>query len=448
MKLGKFNSTEQLPLLYEADVAVIGAGPGGLGAAIMSARCGAKTVLIEAYGLPGGMAVIGEVQPFMISGTREKPLDGPIYLQWKEAMFKYFPKAEQEKYQNALDYSNRAINKSVAACAAEDLLLENNVEILYHHQLVGVNKVDDKISEIICYTNGGFGIVKAKVFVDSTGDGNLAALADCPFEMGDQQGGCQPMTLCFKLSHVKIPFIQYSNNERFIDPEWKNTINKYYEQAKKARIISCPRDNVLLFPFQIADEGVVHFNTTRVQGFDPTDGRSFSKAEIEGRKQLKELVKFFQEQVPGFENSRLMSMAVQIGVRESRRIKGKYYLKVDDFVNCARFDDVIARSTYNIDIHSPSGGGTTLRNLEQGDYYEIPYRSVVPLNCKNLTIGSRCISSDVAVHSSLRIMPTVISIGQGAGVGAALAAINNISPHDVNGKDVRNKLMALGANLS
>ena len=143
-----------------------------------------------------------------------------------------------------------------------------------------------------------------------------------------------------------------------------------------------------------------------------------------------------------------MSMAVQIGVRESRRIKGKYYLKVDDFVNCARFDDVIARSTYNIDIHSPSGGGTTLRNLEQGDYYEIPYRSVVPLNCKNLTIGSRCISSDVAVHSSLRIMPTVISIGQGAGVGAALAAINNISPHDVNGKDVRNKLMALGANLS
>ena len=80
--LGKFNTTENLPVLYEADVAVIGAGPGGLGAAIMSSKCGAKTVLIEAYGLPGGMAVIGEVQPFMISGTREKPLDGPIYTQW------------------------------------------------------------------------------------------------------------------------------------------------------------------------------------------------------------------------------------------------------------------------------------------------------------------------------------------------------------------------------
>jgi hypothetical protein len=307
--------------------------------------------------------------------------------------------------------------------------------------------VDDKISQIICYTNGGFGVIKAKVFVDSTGDGNLAALADCPFEMGDEQGGCQPMTLCFKLSHVNVPFIQYSKNERFIDPEWKNTINKYYEEAKKAGIISCPRDNVLLFPFQIADEGVVHFNTTRVQGFDPTDGRSFSKAEIEGRRQLKELVKFFQTQVPGFENSRLMSMAVQIGVRESRRIKGNYYLTVDDFVNCSRFDDVIARSTYNIDIHAPSGGGTKLQNVTQGSYYEIPYRAVVPLNCQNLTIGSRCISSDVAVHSSLRIMPTVISIGQGAGVGAALAALNNISPSKVDGKLVREKLIKLGANL-
>ena len=445
--LGKFNTTENLPVLYEADVAVIGAGPGGLGAAIMSSKCGAKTVLIEAYGLPGGMAVIGEVQPFMISGTREKPLDSPIYTQWKEAMLNYFPKADQTKYQKATDYSNRAINKAVAACAAEDLLLENKVEILYHHQLVGVNKENDKIKEIICFTNGGFGVIKAKVFVDSTGDGNLAALADCPFEMGDENGGCQPMTLCFKLSHVKVPYIQCEHNERFIDPEWKNTINKYYEKAKEEGIISCPRENVLLFPFQIADEGVVHFNTTRVQGFDPTDGRSFSKAEIEGRRQLKELVKFFQERVPGFENSRLMSMAVQIGVRESRRIKGDYYLQVDDFLNCSRFDDVIARSTYNIDIHSPLGGGTTLKNIKPGDYYEIPYRATVPLNCQNLTIGSRCISSDVAVHSSLRIMPTVISIGQGAGVGAALAALNNISTHEVNGLDVRNKLIDLGANL-
>ena len=133
--------------------------------------------------------------------------------------------------------------------------------------------------------------------------------------------------------------------------------------------------------------------------------------------------------------------------------KGGYKLDLAYFITkylrneTVEENDVIARSTYNIDIHAPSGGGTKLQNVTQGSYYEIPYRAVVPLNCNNLTIGSRCISSDVAVHSSLRIMPTVISIGQGAGVGAALAALNNISPSKVDGKLVREKLIKLGANL-
>ena len=447
MKFGRFASTPDLPVLCSTDVAVIGGGPGGLGAALMSARCGAQTALIESYGLPGGMAVIGEVQPFMISGTREKPLDGPVYGEWKEAMLRYFPASEREEFRSSLDYRNRAVNKAAAALAAEDLLLDAGVRLLYHHRAVDVHLDGSRIKEVICHTRGGFGVIRAKVFVDCTGDAELAALAGCPFEMGDENGGCQPMTLCFKLSHVKVPFVAGNGEERFIDPEWKNLLNQYYVRAQQQGKIHCPRENMLIFPFQIADEGVVHFNTTRVQGFDPTDGASFSRAEIEGRRQLRELVRFLQEEVPGFENSRLMSMGVQIGVRESRRVRGVYSLTADDFINCTKFEDVIARSTYNIDIHAPSGAGTVLRDIRRGGYYEIPYRSILPLGCENLTIGGRPVSADTAVHSSLRIMPTAISIGQGAGTGAALAALQDTVPGAVDGKIVRQKLIELGAEL-
>ena len=448
MKLARFASDSALPVICSADVAVVGGGPGGLGAALMSARCGARTVLVEAYGVPGGMAVIGEVQPFMISGTRQHPLDAPVYGEWKEAMLRYFPETVRSEIRTATDYRNRAINKAAAALAAEDLLLESGVELLYHHRVVDARVENGRIAELVCNARGGFGAIRAKVFVDCTGDGEVAALAGCPFDMGNENGGCQPMTLCFKLSHVKVPFVAGGEGERFIDPEWKRLLNVCYVRAREQGRLGCPREDVLLFPFQIADEGVIHFNTTRVQGFDPTDGGSFSQAEIEGRRQMRELVKFLQDEVPGFENSRLMSMAVQIGVRESRRIRGMYRLTAVDFAACSRFEDVIARCSYNIDIHSSRGAGTFLQNLKPGDFYEIPYRSIVPLGCANLTVGGRPVSADAIVYSSLRIMPTAISIGQGAGVGAALAAMRNMSPAGIDGKEVRRKLIGLGAELN
>lgn len=436
---GAAYGTENLPVFAEADVVVIGGGPGGLGAAVMSARTGAATVVLETYGLPGGMASVGEIHPFMFSFRNQgEVLDGPIYDEWREAMKKYLPPGMLEKIGNIHDHSLRSVNKEAAALAAEDLLLDAGVKILYHHTVTGVRMDGNKISEVICHTRGGFGVVRGKCFVDCTGDGDVAAMAGCPFEMGDDDGGCQPMSLCFKLSHVDIPFVTSPDTgARLISAEWKKTLTDSFVAAKAAGRINCPRENVLVFPFLIADEGVLHFNTTRVVGCDATNGASFSEAEIEGRRQMREIIAWLRSDFPEFRNARLMSMGVQIGVRESRRIMGHYKLVQEDFEKCAEFNDVIARSNYNIDIHSPKGEGTVLKRISPGRFYEIPYRCVVPLGCDNLTVGGRPISADVAVHSSLRIMPTAVSIGQGAGIGAALAALRGVTPLEIPAADIQ-----------
>ncbi len=445
---GAAYGSDDLPVFAEADVVVCGGGPGGLGAALMSVASGASTLVLEAYGLPGGMAAISEVHPFMVSVKDGLPLDAPVYNQWREAMNAYLPDNMMKNLANEHDYSLRSINKEAAALAAEDLLLAAGVKILYHHTVAGVRKKDQTVTEIICHTKGGFGVVRGKCFVDCTGNGDVAAMADCPFEYGNAEGDCQPMTLCFKLSHVDIPYVTNAQTgARLIDSAWKAKLNQAFNVAKQAGVIDCPRENVLVFPFQLADENVLHFNTTRICGYDATNGASFSAAGIEGRRQMRELIAWLRKELPEFRNARLMSVAVQTGVRESRRIMGHYKLNYADFISHARFDDAIARCSYHIDIHSPNGSGTRLQSLAPNEFYEIPYRSVVPLNCDNLTVGGRPISADVDVHSSLRIMPTAVSIGQGAGLGAALAALRGTAPIEVSGEEIREILISRGAHL-
>ena len=433
---------------FDADVLIIGAGPSGLGAALFSARMGMKTLVAEAYGLPGGMPVIAEVQPFMVSRHQGVDFDYPVYQEWKTAMYKYLSKEAQELVQKDLGYAPRNINKDIAALAAEDLLLKDNVSMLYHHSLVDVKIKDNSIESVLLHSKSGLKEYKAKIYIDCTGDGDLASLAGCQYEIGDENNNCQPMTLCFKLGNVNIPYIDYNGSLNLIDPQWRQNLNFLFQEAVKAKKLNCPREDVLLFPYKIQNGNIIHFNTTRVIKLSGVNGQDLAKAEIEARQQMRELFFWLRNEVPGFENAEIVSMGVQIGVRESRRIKGQFYLTKEDFTNCAKFPDAIARSNYHIDIHSPNGSGTYRESIPNNDYYEIPYRCLVPLSCDNLLVAGRPISADMAMHSSLRIMPTAISIGQAAGCAAALAIENNCKTKDVDGVKLREKLKALGALLS
>ncbi|MBR7105275.1 MAG: FAD-dependent oxidoreductase [Lentisphaeria bacterium] len=444
----KINISENrcIPVTAVADVVICGAGPAGLGAAVFSARAGAKTVVIERYGVPGGMAAVGEVTPFMCSFHKEQELDKPVFVEWKKRMEKYLP-AEVSVRRSRDPYScaARGINKESAALAAEDLLLESGAEILYHHTLSGVVMEEQKITAVRCITAGGEVAVRGKCFVDCTGDGELAAFSGCRYTVGNERGECQPMTLCFKLSHVETGWHKDSPDEKIFD--LRRALNGSYAQAVADGKIRCPRENILLFPFEMADDGVVHFNTTRVVNFDPVDGKSLSQAEIEGRRQLRDIYFWLKNEIPAFRNARLMSMGVQIGVRESRHIEGLFRLTEKDFKNCSRFEDGVARCAYSIDVHSPTGAGTRLEPITPGGFYEIPYRCLVAADCDNLLVGGRPISADAAIHSSFRIMPTAVSIGQAAGLAAARAALNDVMPRQIDGRKLREELKEFGAYL-
>lgn len=460
MKTIDYSLRKALPVVAEADVVVVGGGPGGLGAAVMAARSGASVVLIERYGAMGGMAVFGEVQPFMQNHLGTECLDKPVYAEWVERMHGYC-RPREEVPEAAGEFKARhlrEISKEGAMLAAEDLCLEAGVKMLYHHQLADVMVGEDdaqsrhasktltpalsrttgrggrRIESLVLLSKSGLVAARGKVYVDATGDGDLAAMGGCEFEMGGASGHCQPMTLCFKLSHV-----DWGQMPR------REEINRLYDQAKAAGEIECPRENVLMFHW--VDEDVVHFNTTRVIHKSGVNGLELSEAEIEGRRQMRQIVDFLHRRVAGFERAQFYSIGHHIGVRETRRIKGLAYITRDDYSACRKFPDGIARVRYPIDIHNPDGTGTEIVPLPANDWYEIPFGCLVPKDVRNVLIAGRPISVDHAVHSSMRVMPPACSVGQAAGLGAALAAKTEGDAHAVDGRVVKRMLIERGASL-
>lgn len=434
---------KELPVTHEADVVVIGGGPGGLGAAVLAARAGAKVLLVERYSILGGMATMGEVHPFMWNhigpdGTERVSLDSPVYLDWLQKMTAYWPACSPNArmdHRQAFSYRDHIISKEIASLAAEDLCLEAGVQLLYHHHLADVIMDGETIQALVLFSKSGYTAVKAKMYVDCSGDADLAAKAGCPFEFGGDSGYCQPMTLCFKLCKV----------DRLRKPDGK-TITQMYLDAKARGEIDCPREDILTFDWFAPD--VIHFNTTRVIKHDGTNGVELSDAEIIARRQMRQLLAFFRAKVPGFEHCEIFSMANHIGIRETRRVKGLAYLTREDFIKRNKFADAIARVNYPVDIHNPGGSGTEMIHMDNNDWYEIPYGCIVPQRSKNLLVGGRPISVDHAIHSSMRVMPPACSVGQAAGVAATMAAESGKTPAELDGKAVRAKLVSLGANLA
>jgi len=405
------------------DVIVVGGGPGGVPAAIAAARNGAHVLLMERYGFLGGMATAALVNPYMKYTAGDQVITRGLFEEFLDIMYEA----------GALLPDRQHFDAEPMKWLLDRFVLDSGADMLLHAQAIGVLHKNDTIKATRVFHKGGVEDLSADIFIDASGDGDIAAWAGATVQIGrESDHACQPMTMSFRMANADVDRI----------PEGSE-INRLYNEAKEKGEVKNPRENVLKFKSVHAD--VVHFNTTRVVGETSLDGWSMTDAEIEGRRQVDDMVRFLKKYVHGFENAYLMKMGAQIGVRESRRVMGKYVLTADDVLQARHFDDGIACASYPIDIHNPTGTGTDIRRLKEGEYYEIPYRCLVPEKVDNLIVASRCISATHEAHSSLRVMPIVWALGQAGGTAAAMCVKEKILPRDVDATELRKLLIEQGA---
>jgi len=413
---------------FAADVVVCGGGPAGICAAVAAAETGAETLLIERYGFLGGMMTAGLVNPFMNYHAGGVQINAGVF----QRVIDYLTEAGAYGIH---PHGRTAFDPEIAKLVLDRLVVDAGVKLLFHSSICGAQVDGAMLQSAMLHEKGGLRPVAASVFVDATGDADLAYFAGAPFQQGrDEDGFCQPMTTNFRMAGVE--------EDRMPS---RQEINALYDAAKDAGEVENPRENVLFF--YTTRPGEIHFNTTRVVKLDATDSGDLTTAEIEGRRQVAQMSRFLIERVAGFEKAWISAVPAQIGVRESRRVMGDYVLTADDVLSARKFDDGIARGAYPVDIHNPAGTGTVIQNLPPGEAYDIPYRCLCPQGFDNLLIAGRPISSDHAAHSSHRVMPIAACNGEAAGVAAAMCACNRTDVRNVDTMGLRQTLAARGASI-
>ena len=284
----------------------------------------------------------------------------------------------------------------------------------------------------------------ARAIVDATGDGDVAALAGAPFEIGRAEDGLvQPMTLMFRM--VEFERNAFAAYRQAHPDQWRGVhgLWELVREASAAGELSLAREDILFFG--TPHERELSVNSTRVTGALGTSVWDLTLAEWQARRQMKQIAAFLRKYVPGFERSYLAQSGVTIGVRETRRITGEYRLTAEDILDARKAEDVIARGTYPLDIHNPTGKGTVLMRLPDGESYDIPLRCLLPQRLDRLAVAGRCISGTHEAHSSYRVMPIAMATGQAAGVCAAMAARAGKAVRDVPPADVQTELRRQGA---
>ncbi len=435
------------------DVLVVGGGNAGCAAALAAARSGARTILAERYGFLGGTATAAMVGPWMTFHSGRRRIVGGIAEEIVERLVALG--GSPGHLHDSSDYvpTITPFDPEVHKALLFDLMRESGVRLLLHALVTDALPDGARFATV-----AGPRDVRARVTIDATADAFVAAAAGCALQQGDERGRVQPASLMFRLSHVDLEALAAyvrthpSEMRTSLPPDERTpatitAVAGLYDlwTAAQADGIDIPRELVSFFISPYPDEVTV--NMTRVTDIDPLDPDDLTRAEIEARAQAMRLVAFFRARVPGFANARLAATGTQIGIRESRRIVGAYTLTAEDILSRRTFDDAVARSAYPIDIHNPSGSGTTTHRLPPGTAYEIPYRCLVPAAVDGLLVAGRCISTTHEALASTRLTPTVMTLGQAAGTAAALAIEQHVQPRAVDTRVLRERLVAAGVDL-
>lgn len=436
--------SKSIPFDGSWDVIVAGGGPSGCAAATAAARCGARTLLIEAAGFLGGMGTGGLVPAWCPFSDREKIIYRGIAQEVFEGLKRQMP------FVNPAALSDVPIDAEKLKLVYDRIVTEAGVHLLFHTHATDVMMENGEIRALLLSNKSGLTAVSAKVYIDATGDGDLAVRAGAPSELGDNTGpaSLMPASHCFTLTNVDE--YAYRTGENLF---CSNPNSPIYPILKSGKYPLIPDFHIYNIPVA---PGKIGFNAGHLFGVDATNPRSVSDAMVLGRKIAMAFRDALAEYAPAaFANAVLSETAPFMGFRESRRIMGDYVLTVDDYLARRSFSDDIGRNAYHIDTHNKSASGgqspddlaqmeaNIARRYKPGESHGIPYRSLLPRNVRNLLVAGRIISCDQTVLGSVRVMPTCLVTGEAAGTAAAQAVQNTV---DLRGVDIAKLQATLRAN--
>jgi hypothetical protein len=462
-KLGELVESIATPIIDQGDVVVAGGGVAGITAAISAARNGAKVILIEKEGYLGGYITGGLVNymtPFkdwyeqIVGGLAEEIVEkmkqmGAMKEDEYDVSVEHPWLAKERNWRTKLFGNTEGLKRFGILFDTEKLKIlldtitnEAGIKVFFHTSVVAVKVIQNEVKAVILESKSGRMAVTARAFVDSTGDGDLAALAGAEFQKGrPQDGKILPMTTMFRLRGVQV---EEAMRYQFANPSQYGYANLIKQATEKGEL-DIPHSYILVRPTVYGDG--LEVNGTRILDIDGTNVFELTRAEIELRRQVIMLEKLFKKYVPGCSGAYIAEIAPLIGVRATRCVVGEYIMQDDDIPTGKKFDDAVGRGTIHIDVHNPSGGGYDIRPVKAGDWYDIPYRSLVVRNFKNLFVCGRCISATSIAQSALRLYLNVFVSGQGAGTAAALCINQKVQAKELDIQLLRKILEKQGVKL-
>ena len=438
---GEIAYARTLPVKVETDVFVAGGGPAGVAAAVAARELGARVFIAEGFTCFGGMGTAARVPVFMPWGDGVRDLACGFGTRFRARL----------KAAGGMPGQGGAFDFEVVKRVYDEVVAESGADFLFQTRVIDVVRAGDAITHAVVAAPSGIWAVKAKVYIDATGNGDVAVQAGVPFEKGDATGHMMPASLLSSWFDVDWD-------------RWAQERPKGLPQPFGAELARACADGVFAEPdlhlsavYRFPD-GYATANVGHLFNLDGTDERSLTKGYVRGRVSMKEYERYFREYLKrGFENVRLAETAALMGVRETRRITGDYVMTLDDYMKRAVFPDEIGRYSYPIDIHPSSADKAAyekhreefdrLYRYKRGESYGIPYRILCAKGVKNLLVAGRCVSTDQKVQASIRVIPACYLTGQAAGMAAALAASGTGDVHRVDVKALQGKLKDFGAYL-